>query len=386
MALTDIEQLKKIIENKKHILIVFRAGGQGDAIGSALAWQLYLAEHGKQADVVSADFNLPDSFKFLKGAEVIKNSIGNLQKFIILVDCKKTGIKELSYDVKDEKLRIYLTAKEGSVAKEDITTMQSEFKYDLIFALGVPDPASLGQIYLNNTDFFARVPLVNIDHRADNEHFGGINLVDITASTTAEVSYGILQKLAAEHITPEVANALLAGMIAGTNSFKKPGVRPAALAIASELVNLGADRGQIIKNLYQTKSIAAFRLWGSVLSHLQHDYSLGLVWSTVTRDDFARSGARENDLEPIVDELIANSAAAQFILLLYERPVADQSGEQAILGLFQIKKSGYDALQILAPFKPAGEKNHVTFRIPPEKSLKSAEEEIIALLKTKIKI
>ena len=381
MALTEIEQLKKIIEDKKHILIVFRADGRGDAIGSALAWQLYLTEHGKQADVVCADFALPDSFKFLKGAESIKKSLGNLQKFIILVDGKKAGIKELSYDVKDEKLRIFITAKEGSVSKEDITTMQSEFKYDLIFALDAPDPASLGNIFFNNTDFFARTPIVNIDHKAGNEHFGGINFVDITASTTAELSYGLFQKMAMDRVTPEIANALLAGMIAGTNSFKKPNVRPAALSIASELVNLGADRGNIIKNLYQTKSIAAFRLWGAVLSHLQHDYSLGLVWSIITRDDFARTGAKENDLEPIVDELIANSAAAQSTLLLYERPEADETGKHAIQGLFQTKKNNFDSHAVLAKFKPKGEKNNATFKIMENKTLKEAEEEIIQILK-----
>lgn len=386
MAFTDIEQLKKIIENKKHILIVFRTDGKGDAIGGAIALRLFLEQMSINTDIVSTDFTLPESYKFLKDANMIKNSTGNLQKFIILADVKKTGIKELSYDVKDDQLRIFITSKEGSISKEDISTMQSEFKYDLIFVIDSPDLSSLGNVYLNNSDFFMRTPIVNIDHGADNEHFGSINIIDVTASTTSEVLYGTLQKMANENITLDVANALLTGMISGTNSFKKHNVRPSALSIASELVNIGADRGNIIKNLYQTKSIATFRLWGTVLSHLQHNYDMGLVWSTITRDDFVRSGASESDLIPIVDELISNSAAAQFILLLYERPATDPKiGGHSIQGLFQIKKSGYNALEILARYKPEGEKNNVTFKIYGNTTLKEAEEEIIAILKQVIK-
>ena len=69
MALSIHEQIKHLIDDKKHILITFRKDGKGDCIGSALGLALYLQKLGKQVDIVCEDFQLPRTFKFLKSAE-----------------------------------------------------------------------------------------------------------------------------------------------------------------------------------------------------------------------------------------------------------------------------------------------------------------------------
>ena len=127
-----------------------------------------------------------------------------------------------------------------------------------------------------------------------------------------------MQKWQTEAIDADIATALLAGMITKTNSFKTENTKPNTLTIASRLMHLGANRDHIVQNLYRTRAISTLKLWGQALSHLQYDKSIGLVWTTITRDDFTRAGAQEHELYEIIDELIASSPEAKIIALLHE--------------------------------------------------------------------
>ena len=57
--------------------------------------------------------------------------------------------------------------------------------------------------------------ILNVDHHHDNTRFGAINLVDVTASCTAEIVFELGGLLGAE-LTPEIATALYVGLITDT--------------------------------------------------------------------------------------------------------------------------------------------------------------------------
>ena len=377
MALNQTEQLQKLIEEKKSILITFKKHFDGDALASALALKLFLEQMNKRVDVVCDGFVLSSQYSFLKRSKKIKSQIGDLHQFIITLDTEKSGLSELSYDMKDEKLRIFITPKTGYISKDQVKTSQTEFKYDLIVVIDTPDLVSLGNVYTDHEDFFYSTPVINIDHKSTNEYFGAINVIDLPASTSAEIVYNALSNIKEEFIDRHVANALLTGIIAGTNSFKKKKVRPQTLNVASKLVDFGADRSFIIKNLYQTKSIATFKLWGAAISNIQHDLKHGLVWTTLTRDDFVRAGAKREDLNTIVDELITTSPEAQFILLLNEHP-----NEENIEGTLRILPS-HHATDIMKKYGAEGDEDESTFKITG-RNLKEVENEIIGHIKSEI--
>jgi hypothetical protein len=79
MALVLPEQLKTLIENKKHILVTFRPDAAGDAIGSAIALALMIERMGRMVDIISADFVLPKAYSFLPLAERINGNFSHLQ-------------------------------------------------------------------------------------------------------------------------------------------------------------------------------------------------------------------------------------------------------------------------------------------------------------------
>jgi phosphoesterase RecJ-like protein len=177
----------------------------------------------------------------------------------------------------------------------------------------------------------------------------------------------------------KIAHCLLTGMISETHSFKTQTVTPSTLNIAGKLMNLGANRDTIVKHLYRTRSISALKLWGEALSHLQIDKNIGLAWTTLTREDFARSGAEETDLQGIIAELIGNSPEAKIII----NEPKNHDNKRIIHGLLSVDKQ-FDALELLRSFNPQGNKKTATFVIE-HKTLKEVEEMAIETIKKSVK-
>jgi phosphoesterase RecJ-like protein len=375
MALTEIEQLKQAIEQSKHILLIFSNRDNGDAAASALAFKQFIEKQSKLADIVCGNFVTPKTLQFLPNIDEIKSTLANVQKFIIKVDVSKAPIESVSYDTDGATLSIYLTPKHGLIGKNELRTGQSTFKYDLIITFNTADRESLGNIFTNNTDLFYRTPTVVIDHLVTNDRYGQINLVDVTATSTSEVTYKIIKQLGEQYIDVPLATTILTGMTIATKSFKNPHITPTTLQIAGELLGYGADREQVVEHLYRNRSIATMKLWGEALSHLQVDIKFGLVWTTITREDFARSGGTPDDLRGIIDELISNSPDARTMLLLYEI----ENSSKKIGGLLATEKSN-DALELLKPFTPEGTAHLASITIT-NKTLKEAEEITIATIR-----
>lgn len=371
MALSEIQQLQKILETSKYILIVFNSRDNGDSVSSAIALKRFLEKQHRQADIACSDFSAPKNLSFLPEIDAIKPTLSNLQKFIIKVDVSKTTLESLSYDIKDSTLHIYLTPKNGLISKNELRTAQSTFKYDLIITLNTPDLDSLGNLFFNNTDLFYRTSIVNIDHLPNNERYGQINMVDLAATSTSEIIYKIIKEIGEQFFDSGISTTLLTGMTVATKSFKNPNITPFTLQIASDLMARGADREKIVQNLYRTRSIATLKLWGEALTHLQNNPKLGLVWTTITRDDFTRSGGAPEDLKGIIDDLLSNSPEAKVIVLLYEI----ENGSKRIGGLVATEKN-HDAMLLLKPLQPDGNKKLARITIQG-KTLKEAEEIVL---------
>ena len=378
MARNDQEQIQSVLQKSKHILVALKNTPSGDALSAGLALALFCKQLGKHVDIVSENFELPKKFAFLPEIDSIKKQMPHLQKFIIRVDVKNHGLQELSYDVKDGHLLVYITPEHGFFTHEQLRTAQTDFRYDLIVTLDTPDFDSLGELYTKNTELFYKVPVLNIDTSVANDYYGTLNDVDITASSTSEVVTVLLQGINESLLNKEIATTLLTGMISATQSFKTKNVKPQALTLASKLVGIGADRDFIIGQLYRTKTLSTLKLWGQALANLQYNPSLGLVRTSITRENFIRSGASELELYDIIDELIMNSPEAKMVLLVHE-DVHELNTVQVILHT----TNGFNAKYLTEEFHPQGEKKQVAFSLK-DKNLKDAEEMVVEKIRTKL--
>lgn len=319
MALTTerqqaLEQLKKA----ERPLIVFRKRWTPDGAASAAALYGVLKDMGKKPEMVCEGFAPVDGLKFLPHLGEVRPELSSLRTFVISVDTTATRVGELSYEAKDGELRIFLKPKSGVFEPKHVRTGTTGYQHDLIVALDAQDLRALGDMTGHAADFFLHTPIVNIDHSPANEQFGQVNLVDPTATSCGEVVFHLCKE-AGRPISPELATAMLSGMIAKTRSFKSGTITPRALAAASELVALGAKREEIVSSLYRTKTIPTLKLWGRALARMKYDPTFRVVSTVLTRQDFAMAGADEEALRDVSDDLIATAPEAETIALLYER-------------------------------------------------------------------
>ncbi len=376
MALPLHKQFSQLLERSHRPVIVLPAGCGPDGFAAALALVTIWKSNDKVIDVVAAHGKPPKALDVLKSDVKIKRTFGALRKFVVDVDVSQTSLQELSYDVQDGQLSVYITPKQGAWSSKDISTRTGSYKYDLIISLGAPDLDAYGDIFLNNTKFFYDTPLINIDHTPANEQFGQLNIVDLTATSIGEIVYRLTESWLHDAITEDVATMFLMGMISKTRSFKTPDVTPSTLQRASALVKRGAKRAEIVDSLFRTRSVETLRLWGRVLARLKKDSDSKLVWSLLTQQDFALAGADETDLSDVIDELIRNAPEARVVVLLYE------DKDRHVCGLIS-GGHNLDSLKLAVPFKPVGTQDLAQICFT-DRSLPQAEKEVISKLKERI--
>ncbi|MBI3115616.1 MAG: hypothetical protein HYZ09_03970 [Candidatus Kerfeldbacteria bacterium] len=364
-----LQQALTLIRERKTPLIVLPKNASSDAIAAGLGLYMALQKLGKRAKVVSPGFVLPPGHGFLPKSKEILTDVSALRKFVITVDTRRAPLEELSYDLRDNQLHIYLMPKRGSYEAKDLTTNSGQFTFDLAVTIDAPNLESLGKLYDDNREFFYHTPLINIDHNPANDRFGHLPLVDVTASSSAEIVFELLDQAKSINLLDEyIATALLTGMIAKTKSFQSPNVTPRSLAVASHLISSGARRDDIIKNLYQTKSLSTLKLWGRALMRLQSAIDQRFVFTALNEEDLQRSGASLRDVPGVIDELIANTAGAEVILVL-----AEVEGETYA---FCSTTKAQDALQLFKAYQPLGNRHYVTFGL--KKPVKDAQVELAA--------
>jgi len=372
MALKESQQvLETIRRSSRPLLCIPRSSGL-DGYASALGLARVLEKLEKKADIAAADGETPKSLRFLLGHELVKPGLEHLREFQIELDATKTKVDELTYEIKDGKLLIRLSPKTGSWEQRDVSLTSSGYRYDLIVCLGSADLESCAHLYADHPDFFYRTPIINVDHRPENEHYGQLNVVDLTAVSTSEVCHDLVESIEPGLIDEDVSTAFLAGMIAKTRSFKTRNVTPKTLQTASKLVARGAKRELIVHNLYRTRSVQTLRLWGRALARLKSDTGSHVVWTLLSRQDFLHAGAEEVDLPDVVDELIASSPEAKVVALLYE------TADRGVVGILRAEHP-FDLLSLAAPLKPSGtrEEARVTF---PQRNIVQAERDTLACL------
>lgn len=371
MELTPKQQALELLNKSKHILIV-PGRADGDSIGSGLALYLVLSRLGKKANAVLLD-PLPDKFRFLPRVDELQAEFNNFRDFIISLNCTSASADKLAYNFQDNKLNIVITPKQGAFKPQDVSFAEGSFHYDVIITLDAADFEQLGTIYTENPKLFQSVPVINIDHHASNDYYGAVNLVDLTATSTAEILVGVIEALGPSLIDTDVATALLTGIVSDTGSFQHSNTTPKSLTIAAQMVGFGARHQEIIQYLFKTKAFSTLKLWGRILTHIQHDPGSKLVWSTASLTDLLETDSTGEQISGVIDELMTSVPEAEVVLLLSERE------PRVISGSVRTQK-GIDAADIAKVFGGGGHHGAAGFRL-----LDSSIAEAEAVVVTKVK-
>ncbi|MDD3887883.1 MAG: DHH family phosphoesterase [Patescibacteria group bacterium] len=321
MELSSKQQIFELIKKSKNILLVTKTDFSEDSISSMLALGLTLEKMGgHEVDMVCSS-SASSTLSFLPSISKLGKSIDGSKNFVITLDTSKAKVAQFSYDFDEDgnKLNIYITPEKGNYDANNVITKPSGFKYSLIICVDVPDLEKLGKIYEENTELFYETPIINIDSSSSNEQYGEVNLVDVTASSTAEVVYSLLESFGEKIVDEEIANCLLTGIISSTKSFQTSATTPKAFTIAAQLIALGADQQKIIKSIFKNKSLSTLKLWGRALARVKFDDNKKIAWTLVNYQDFEKTGSKEeNDILGVEEEIAMSVNLAEIVIIFYE--------------------------------------------------------------------
>lgn len=370
--MADANLQKQIFESfnrANRILIPLGPHPSGDSLASALALAEFLRRLRKEPWVVTAG-TVHERFRFLPGASQVQNAIQQSRGFIIAVRTQNAPLDELSYHLDEQAslVNIYLRPKSGQYQSSDVSFRSDKFPYDLIVSLDIPSLDQLGELYDRNTDLFFETPIINIDHHSNNEHFGEINLVEVTATSTAEILMELLESFEAGLIDGDIATNLLAGILVETNSFQNNRTTPKAFLRASSLISLGANQQDIVKNLYKTKSIGLLKLWGRALARLKESPELGLSYSILKSDDLVKAGSM--DIAEVMDELVISLSDSRIVILLAETAPGEIQG-------YLYTHPSLSSLEVENLFSAQQQKENVSHFIMTGRSVVEAETDVL---------
>lgn len=341
MSLTPAQQFEELLKKTVTPLLILPQFPSRDAVATAFALAFYLKHIGKDAHLAGENIlSDKETFAFIGEPDNLLPSITGARDFVLSFSTVRNKIMNVRTETGEDELRIFLTPENGAIDPRDFSFIPAKFKFDLAIVIGSPDKEHLGKVYEENPDIFYELPIINIDNHSDNELFGQVNLVDITASSTAEILADILNKSTLGKGSELVNESLLAGIISATDSFQKKNTTPKALQIASYLMDQGADQQKIIRSLYKTQPLHLLKLWGRVMAQVKWNEELKLIWALVSVEDLVQARASASDLPRVLEKIRGNYSSGNFFMILYP-----ESATQ-IRGL--IKAATNESLTLLA--------------------------------------
>jgi len=324
MSLEVKQQISNLINQSSSILIPLPQQGSDVACGNALALYYVCQAMSKEVYLYApSDFD-PAKYDFLD-TSMIQHELSGPREAIISIDTTEVPIDQMRYETDENALNIYVTPRSGVLDSEYVSVQGGKYEFDLILTVNTPHLSSLGTLFYENPDLFYETPTVSIGNSPAHDMYGQINLVDVGSVSVAEIVFDLLKTEAQYAIDEPVATALLFSLIQETDNFQSHTTGPRTFMDASELMERGARREEIIRVLYKTKSVSLVKLVGRIMAHISFSRVLTnpeagrdtLVYSKLFAHDFEKTRTSAADLPAALAELsnhLAMNTAAVHIM------------------------------------------------------------------------
>jgi phosphoesterase RecJ-like protein len=246
----QVKKFLQLIRANRRFLLGCHVHPDGDAIGSVLAFGIWLQNIGKQVEMICSD-GVPSVYRFLEGSALIRTGLtANYRpELLICLDCA-------------EKDRIALPAE----------------VWDL--------PGLL---------------VVNIDHHITNSQFGDLNLVDPDAAATGELVFRII-KQSRTGINQAIATALYTAIATDTGFFRYDCTSAYTLETVSWLVKkYRVKPSKIAERVHEQKSFNSIKLLGEILSSMQVGLEGKVAWIVLNQAMLKRYPVENEETESYVN-------------------------------------------------------------------------------------
>jgi phosphoesterase RecJ-like protein len=256
----QIKKIKKLLSEKRKIVITTHNNPDGDAIGSSMALYHFLIKHGHKVDAIVPNM-YPQFLAWIPGVS---------------------------------KMIVY----ENKSAKAQTLLAQAEIVFCLDYN-AIHRTGSLADI-LERTE----AKRILIDHHIDPETDSFdycISTVD--TSSTAELVYNFIQHLGGlEFIDKPIAESLYAGIVTDTGSFSFSCNNKETFEVTADLIGRGVDAQKLHRLIYDTFSESRLRLLGYAIHNrmiVWEEFNTALIY--LTKADLKKFDYQVGDTEGIVN-------------------------------------------------------------------------------------
>lgn len=249
-----IKNLENFLKKNNKFIISTHESPDADGLGSEIAFLDFLKQTGKKAIIFNSD-PTPEICKFID----MDNEINILKNQTQL----PPDIEEYSQ-----------------------------------FVLDTNDYDNIGSAYrvLSGLvkDYFI------IDHHEGFLDKTDYNFIKVESSSVAEIIFTIIEHYNRK-LNFKTAQALYAGMVFDTGSFRYPKTTSETLRIASKLVTYGVNPFKVYENLYESNSLSSFQLRSMILSTMEIMHDGKMIMMKLTPEMVIETGGSFSEGEATIN-------------------------------------------------------------------------------------
>mgnify|MGYP000862061113 CR=1 FL=1 len=245
-----ITKVAEKIEHSTNILIALSKDPNVDEISAAIALAFILDQQKKHVTAIYSG-QTPNALEFLRPEKTFQKDTSSLQDFIIALN--KSKADHLIYQVEGDYVKILITPYKGQIKKEDLEYSYSDYNVDLVIVFNVNAGSEIDSALSEYGRIMHDATAINITSNVPG-HFADLEWSDPSKSSVCEMVYDLLNELDIDQIPQEVATALLTGILSATDRFLNNRTKPTTMAVASKLMEAGADQQLISSNIIKPEA------------------------------------------------------------------------------------------------------------------------------------
>ncbi|MDZ4818285.1 MAG: DHHA1 domain-containing protein [Planctomycetota bacterium] len=269
----DWAQFAKLVHANKRFLLTTHVRPDCDALGSCLGMAAILESIGKTVRIVNGQ-ETPPNLAFIDPDNRIEAINVNVSVDELLAD-----------------------------------------KIDVLMVLDTSAWAQLGP--MGEVIRRTKAQVAVLDHHMSSDDLNAIEFRDTSAEAAGRLVIDAADALQVK-LTAEMARPLFAALATDTGWFRFGSTSGNTFRYGGRLVDAGAKPSELYHELYENATLARIKLIGRILAQTESELDGKLVYTAVSLDDFAQTGAVSTDTEDVIN-LTLQVGTARVAMIMVEQ-------------------------------------------------------------------
>lgn len=254
---SEIDKIKRLLSDKRKIVIIPHKNPDGDAIGSSTALKYYLDNFNHNVDIISPN-KFPEFLKWMDPNNIIK------------------------------------------IFDEDEKYSQKIIDAELIFTLDFNNLVRISGMkeYVEKSN----AKIIMIDHHEEPSNYADFMYSEPKMSSTCEMIYHFIEKMGdVDKIDKNISRSLYAGIMTDTGSFKFPSTTELTHLVISNLLKTGISHSDIHNHIYDNNKFERVQLLSFALSKIKIIKNLNTCYISLSQKELNKFNYEKGDTEGIVN-------------------------------------------------------------------------------------